>query len=362
MDPVLVLGGCGALGHHIIKQLLETNKASDVTSFDIRTDINRVPRAKYIEGSIASEKDVHSVLETVKPKVIMHTVSPQLMGQKNTQELYERVNVGGTKILLDCIAETDYVKVLIYTSSSSVIHNNITDLVEATEEGRLFYWPEQTEFYSHTKAMAEDLIQGANQRNGLLTTRLRGSLLFGEGDTTATPQMIANARTGRTRFQIGDGTNLFDLTYIGNTAHAHILAAEALLRESDGRADCDGPLKVNGEAFFITNDEHWPFWDFVRTMAAEAGHPVPKDKVRVIPASVYYVFAIVAEWAVWAFSFGSKESNVNRRMVKYLTMTRTFDISKAKERLGYRPQVNMQEGIKRAVQHYLAHESDKKSN
>jgi sterol-4alpha-carboxylate 3-dehydrogenase (decarboxylating) len=362
MDPVLVLGGCGGLGHHIIKQLLDTKKASDVTSFDVRTDVNRVPGAKYVEGSITSEKDVRSVLEIVKPKVIMHTVSPQLMGQKNTQKLYENVNVGGTRILLDCIAEVDYVKALVYTSSSSVIHNNITDLVEATEEGRLFYWPEQTEFYSHTKAMAEDLIQGANRHNGLLTARLRCSLLFGEGDTTATPNMIANARTGRSKFQIGDGTNLFDFTYIGNAAYAHILAAGALLRESDGTADRDGPLKVNGEAFVITNDDHWPFWDFVRAMAAEAGHPVPKDRVTVVPTSVYYAFAVVAEWAVWTFSLGSKESLVNRRMVKYLTMIRTFNISKAKERLGYRPQVSMHEGIKRAVQHYLEQESNKKSN
>jgi sterol-4alpha-carboxylate 3-dehydrogenase (decarboxylating) len=221
MDPVLVLGGCGALGHHIIKQLLETKKALDVTAFDIRTNVNRVPGAKYIQGSIALKIDVRRVLETVKPKVIMHTVSPQLMGHKNTHKLYENVNVGGTKILLDCIAETDHVKALVYTSSSSVVHNNVTDLVEATEEGRLFYWPETTEFYSHTKAMAE---------------------------------------------------------------------------------------------------------------------------------------------AVWAFSLGSRESAINRRMVKYLTMTRTFDISKAKERLGYKPQVNMQEGVKRAVQYYMAHESNKESN
>jgi sterol-4alpha-carboxylate 3-dehydrogenase (decarboxylating) len=153
MASVLVLGGCGALSYHIIKKLLDTKKASDVTSLDIRTNVNRVPGAKYIKGSIASEEDVRSVLETVKPKVIM-----QLMGQKNTHELNENVNVGGTKILLDRIAETDYVKALVYTSSSSVIHNNITDLVEATEKGRLFYWPERTEFYSHTKVMAEDLI------------------------------------------------------------------------------------------------------------------------------------------------------------------------------------------------------------
>jgi sterol-4alpha-carboxylate 3-dehydrogenase (decarboxylating) len=68
------------------------------------------------------------------------------MGHKNTRQLYEDVNVGGTKTLLDCIADTDYVKALIYTSSSSVIHNNVTNLVEATEAGRLFHLPETTEF------------------------------------------------------------------------------------------------------------------------------------------------------------------------------------------------------------------------
>jgi sterol-4alpha-carboxylate 3-dehydrogenase (decarboxylating) len=76
MDPILVLGGCGALGHHIIKQLLENKKALDVTAFDICTDVNRVPGAKYVRGSMVSETDVRTVLETVKPKVIMHTVSP----------------------------------------------------------------------------------------------------------------------------------------------------------------------------------------------------------------------------------------------------------------------------------------------
>jgi sterol-4alpha-carboxylate 3-dehydrogenase (decarboxylating) len=163
--------------------------------------------------------------------------------------------------------------------------------------------------------MAEDLIQGANGHNSLLTTRLRGSLLFGEGDTTTTPQMIANARTGRAIFQIGDGTNLFDFAYIGNTAYAHILAAEALLRESDGRAAPDGPLKVNGEAFFITNDEHWPFWEYIRAVATEAGHPVPTEKVRVVPVAVYYMFNVILEWVVWAFTFGCKEPAINRRMV-----------------------------------------------
>jgi sterol-4alpha-carboxylate 3-dehydrogenase (decarboxylating) len=40
---------------------------------------------------------------------------------------------------------------------------------------------------------------------------------------------------------------------------------------------------------------------------------------------------------------------LNRQMVKFLTMERTFNISKVKKRLGYKPQVSVEEGIKRAV-------------
>jgi sterol-4alpha-carboxylate 3-dehydrogenase (decarboxylating) len=110
------------------------------------------------------------------------------------------------------------------------------------------------------------------------------------------------------------------------------------------------------------NDEHRPFWEYIRAVIAEAGRPVPTEKVRVVPVAVYYMFAVLLEWVGWAFSFGCKEPAINRRVVKYLNTTRTFDISKAKERLGYKPKVSMQSGTKRAVQHSLAHESDKKSN
>ena len=68
MDPVLVLGGCGGLGHHIVRQRLDTGEARGVTAFDIRTHVNRIPGANYIEGSITSAKYVHSALQAVKPK------------------------------------------------------------------------------------------------------------------------------------------------------------------------------------------------------------------------------------------------------------------------------------------------------
>lgn len=107
----------------------------------------------------------------------------------------------------------------------------------------------------------------------------------------------------------------------------------------------------------MTNDEPWPFWDFIRMVGAAAGFPVKKEEVWVIPAWFFYAFAVIAEWSVWLISFGRHESHTNRKVVRYLTINRTFDITKAKDRLGYPPQVSIEEAIRRAVNAYLSSSS-----
>lgn len=354
LDPVIVLGGCGSLGHHIVKKLFEAG-ATDVTVFDVNITNNIVQNAKYVKGSIQSADDLHKLLRDVQPVTIFHTVSPAMLGQRNTDQVFFNVNVNGTKNLLENIDKVGTTKALVYTGSSSVIHNNQTDLVFATEDAPYFPAAEQTVYYTQTKAEAEQLVLGANRHNGLLTAVIRGCTLFGEDDNVM-PTQIGNAKAGRGKLQVGDGKNLYDWTYTGNSAYAHVLAAEALLRidATIPPKAADEDMRVDGEAFVITNDEPWPFWEFVRTVGATAGYPVREEDIWVIPAWLFYSMAVLAEWGVWAASLGQKESHLNRQMVKYLTMTRTFDITKAKKRLGYRPQVSVKEGIQRAVDAYMA--------
>ena len=361
LDPVLVIGGCGGLGNAIVKQLLEKNYATDVTVFDVQINVNQHAGAKYVQGSLCSQEDVRGVVQKVKPRVTIHTASPKLMGFQDVK-LFDGVNIEGTRLLLNALYELPSPKVLVYTSSSSVVHDNRTDLVNAREDLPLCFEPDQIEHYTHTKAVAETIILDSNRRHGLLTAAIRACILFGEGDITTTPPILQNAKAGRTKFQIGDGTNLCDFTYMGNAAYAHILAAQALVRETaqDSQSPADDAKKVNGEAFVITNDDAWPFWDFPRAMGAVAGYPVHREDVWQIPAALYYAIAVCMEWSVWVFSLGRRESQMNRKMVRYLTMTRTFDITKAKERLGYRPQVSMQEGIERAVKWYVDHSREEK--
>jgi sterol-4alpha-carboxylate 3-dehydrogenase (decarboxylating) len=47
-------------------------------------------------------------------------------------------------------------------------------------------------------------------------------------------------------------------------------------------------------------------------------------------------------------------------MIKYTAEVRTFDITKAKIRLGYRPRVVMKEGIRRAIRWHMPQLPEKK--
>lgn len=345
---VLVIGGCGFLGHHIVSQLLESHAKVSVLDFQVAR--NRFDNVEYHRADISKKPDVDKVFSHVQPEVIIHTASPTALS--TDYALYRRVNVDGTRILLDCARSSKTVKAFVYTSSASVVHDSISDLVDADESFPVLYMPEQREFYSHTKALADDLVRASNAPNdGMLTLCLRPAGMFGEGDLNTLQKMIENAEAGKNKYQIGSGDNLFDWTYVGNAARAHILAAEALLSASSPSSTSD--LRVDGEAFFITNGDPMPFWDFVRAIGEEAGFPIDRKNIWVIPRSVGLGLAMIVEWMVWAISFGKQKSTMTRGGIRYSCLTRTYRIDKAKERLGYAPTVDIKEGIRRGVNWWM---------
>lgn len=184
-----------------------------------------------------------------------------------------------------------------------------------------------------------------------LTCAIRPSSIFGEGDLLLLPNVLAAYYQGNTRFQLGNNTNLFDFTENTNVAHAHHLAAAALLttleREEQGKMRPFDHEKVDGEAFFITNDSPVYFWDFTRTAWKLAGDTTKASQIWTIPKDWALFIATAIEWIVWIFRQG--EPKLSRTKVNYSCMTRYYNIDKAKRRLGYKPVVSIEDGLKRGV-------------
>lgn len=347
---VLVIGGCGFLGHHIVNQLLESYDA-EVSVVDLRTDRNRVSSASYYDADITSELSVREVLEKVRPTVIIHTASPTFTDTEGSNKaLYKKVNVDGTRNLIERAGEIGTVKAFIYTSSASIIHDTVSDLVNADERWPVLRAPQQREYYSETKAIAEGIVLDANRKYGkMLTIAIRPAGIFGEGDMQVIPGLLKAYYGKQTKYQIGDNNNLYDFTYVGNVAYAHILAAVALLNT---HALSTQPLdheKVDGEAFFVTNGEPLYFWDMARMVWKAAGDETVPSQVWVIGKDFGLTVASAMEWLFW-FA-GGRKPNLSRKVINYSTMSRYYNIDKAKTLLGYKPKVGMEEGVFRTVEY-----------
>lgn len=179
---------------------------------------------------------------------------------------------------------------------------------------------------------------------------------MGEGDAMVLYHLINIYRQGRTNVQVGDNDNLFDFTYVENVAHAHLLAARALLATATSSTIPLDHERVDGEAFLITNDSPAYFWDFARAVWAAAGSPHGTEHVRVLPQGVGMMLGFLSEVFFWIIG---KPPTFNRQRIVYSCMTRYYDISKAKRRLGYKPLVSLDEGIKRSVKWTLEQEQKK---
>ena len=150
LGNVLVIGGCGFLGHHIVS-LLHSTYTSTISVLDLTTTRNRRPESdgvSYYDGDITSLDSLLPIFQKVKPDVVIHTASPTLVG--GNKELYYKVNVQGTKCVVEACQKTG-VKALVYTSSASVVSDNATDLINADERWPIIPPAAQTEYYSQTK-------------------------------------------------------------------------------------------------------------------------------------------------------------------------------------------------------------------
>ncbi|KAK8218588.1 C-3 sterol dehydrogenase/C-4 decarboxylase family protein [Phyllosticta capitalensis] len=356
LGHVVVVGGCGFLGHHIVNLLVERYPESRVSVLDLRTTKNRnpSPNASYHDADITNEESLKALFEKLKPDVVIHTASPVAHGIP--KEVMYKVNVDGTRNLLRAAQESG-VKAFVYTSSASVIFDNMTELVNADETYPVIAGDDQPSYYTSTKVWGENSVLEANRTSSyprFLTCAIRPAGIFGEGDVQMLPAMLGAYFRKQHKFQLGDNTNLFDFTYAGNVAHAHLMAAAALLQTSALHPTV--PLdteRVDGEAFFVTNDQPVPFWDFARAVWRQAGPPLPMNKVWVLPKDVMLPIGSMLEWMFWAFG---KKPNLSRDQVFYSTVRRYYNCDKAKRRLGYRPVVPLGEGIKRGVEEVLARE------
>lgn len=139
-ERYLVTGGCGLQGSHIVEKLLARYPIAPVVAVMARKPTtNLFSGVSYRAGDISSASDIARVFDAVRPTVVFHCAAAMTIGRGATaagvptDDDVRRINVGGTRLLLDASRERG-VKAFVFTSSAGVVQRfGFKDIVNADE-------------------------------------------------------------------------------------------------------------------------------------------------------------------------------------------------------------------------------------
>jgi nucleoside-diphosphate-sugar epimerase len=242
------------------------------------------------------------------------------LGEWGSRADFERINVGGTRNVLDACREAG-VRRFVHVGTEAALLSG-RPLVNVNEDAPLR--PDAKALYAATKAMAEQAVRESSG-DGFDTVVVRPRLVWGRGDTTVLPNLISAIESGRFAW-IGGGRHRTSTTHVDNAVHGLMLGAER------GRA---------GNAYFVTDGEPVVFRDFITELVGTQGVEVPD---RNMPASVAKSAAAVCELA-WRLLPLRGTPPVTRIAVWLSSLETTIDISRARAELGYEPPRTIAEGM-----------------
>ncbi len=319
---VLVTGAGGFLGSAIAHRLIE--RGDSVRSFS--RGFHPALDALGIEQCRGDLADAQAVHEACRGVDLVYHVAAKAGIWGRHRDFYE-ANVVGTRNVLEACRLAGIAR-LVYTSSPSVVFDG-TDM-EGVDES-VPYPAHYRASYPETKATAERLVLEANGAD-FATVSLRPHLIWGPGDTNLIPGILARGRNGALR-RIGHSEKRVDFTYIDNAAEAHLCAADRLAPGAPAA----------GRAYFISQAEPVPLWDFINRVLDCAGLP-PVE--RSVPRSIAYASGAFLEIAYRLLPV-SGEPRLTRFLVEELSTAHWFDITAARRDFGYDPVVGMEEGFRR---------------
>lgn len=322
MEKILVIGGGGFLGRHVVRRLLAGGREVRVFGRHVYPAL----QALGVECVVGDLEDTEALRRACDGcAAVCHMAAKVGISGRFTE--YFRTNVSGTRNVLDaCLAAG--VPRLVYTSTPSVVFGR-GDLAGGDES--LPYPPRFLTAYAATKARAEQMVLRANSPE-LATCALRPHLIWGPGDTNLIPRICQKARAGRL-VRIGDGKNLVSVSYVENTAAAHLAALEHL---RPGAA-------CAGKAYFINEPEPVNCWDFLGRILQTLDLPPIRRRIPALPA---YALGAVVEAAGRLFRPGW-EPPVTRFLALQLSKSHWFSPAAAMRDLEWKPEISIDDGLRR---------------
>ncbi len=300
---ILVTGGAGFIGSHVAEAFLA--KGYQVSILDNLSTGKQeyVPAgAQFFEADITDRSKMHELITTLKPDAIDHHAAHIQVGNSVKDPQFDATaNILGVLNIMEAAKEVGVKKVIMASTGGAMYGNKQTPFTEDM-------LAEPLSPYGVSKRSGELYLNYYHEQYGISYTALRYANVYGprqnphgeSGVVAIFSEMIA---AGKTPVINGDGTHTRDYVQVRDVARANVLALES---------DFVGALNIGTARETSTNA-------VFRAVVAEFGATIPEEHGPERPGE---------------------------------QVTSAISPAKAKEILGWEPQVSFEEGVKEVVGWY----------
>jgi UDP-glucose 4-epimerase len=315
MSHVVVTGGYGFIGSHLVSALLERGDAVTVFDFakntrDTSIDFDGHPNFRFVQGDVT---DLGALEQALTPDVdtVFHLAA--VVGVKNYLQEPLRVldvNVTGTRNVLE-LSHRHGIRV-VFASTSEVFGKNPNPPFAEDDDRVLGSTRTARWSYSTSKAMAEHLVFAMHSAYGLPVTVVRYFNVYGprQAPIFVVSQSIHRILNGHQPLLYDSGEQTRCFTYVDDAIAGTLLAADS--------------SAAIGEAFNVGSMIETSMRDVVDLAIKIAD----VDSVR------------GTEAVDTAARYGDRYEDIPRRVP---------DSTKAQRELGWSLQVDVEEGIRRTI-------------
>jgi nucleoside-diphosphate-sugar epimerase len=275
---------------------------------------------EIIEGDIADAKVVDRAVEGCE---VVFNLAAAFREPGISERRYAEVHVDGTRYLLDA-SRKHGVRRVVHCSTVGVLSHIENPPADETWE----YSP--GDIYQATKAEGEHLALAYGRELGIPVSVARPTPIYGPGDGRLLKLFKLISR--RRFVMLGDGEVYFHMVHVDDLVGGLCLLAVH-------------PRAI-GEVFIIGGEEYRTLNEVVALIAREVGVPVPRWH---LPARPFQLLGSLCERICIPLGISPP---IYRRRVDFFTKSRAFSINKARETLGYSPEVDLETGIRETIAWY----------
>jgi nucleoside-diphosphate-sugar epimerase len=247
---------------------------------------------------------------------------------------FQSVTINGTRNMLKAAANAGTPRFLYVSSDAVYRYQDLRRGVSEESPMETRFGP--LDYYRRSKTAAEKIARRFQSKGNVPVSIVRPALILGERDAAMLPGLIAFLR-GSSSAYMGNGRNVLPIVYAGDVAGLCILAAT----HHDSI----------GETYNAVNPEYVTQRDLLDTAAEIVGIAPPK---RSIPFRAIYAIAIAMEAAARARGWRDRP-DLTRFSANLIGIDYIESASKAMRDLGWQPQVNMREAVRRSVEYARSH-------